>query len=359
MQKLSILSYSNGNGGISEYTNVLVERLKREYDITASVYHSSSSIPQDGSTVLIEYAWNLASGDQLLRDVSSLCYTEPSMPAPKRAIFVEVHDRIKGNQAREIQNFATLIYRSDDIAKKNNATNYLVVPHISYLNVPKLEPYEGSEVKIGWFGLPGKKKRMLEIAKFATKLSLRAKFLVSTSTEETPANREICHSYLVNLQEYAKTHPNIEVLDVGFIPLSSIMDQMKDCSHIVFAHRNTEGSSGSMYLAKRMNRPIISTDTVQARLAGIYTTSIIARKFAFVDGLKVLGYHITKEHRLYTSDFIELTRTLSRKSATLSEILKVRANTVYDGKTAVRSEDLNEEDSLPSLVSSLRVKVHV
>lgn len=351
--KLSILSYSRGNGGISEYINVLVERFRSEYDVVALVYPSACAIPDDGSKVLIEYAWNLASGDQLLLDVSTLASAKDIDGSPSHEVYVEVHDKIRGNKTRQIENFATLIYRSQETAKRNNARRFLVVPHISYLNIPKLEPYKGSEVKIGWFGFPGKKKRMLEIAKFAWRLKARAKFVASTSTEETPASREICHAYVQELRNYAKGHPEIEVKEVGFIPLSEIVLQMSDCSHIVFAHRNSDGNSGSMMLAKRMNRPIISTDTAQARLAGIYTTSIISKGFAFGDAIKVLGYHILKEHKFYPSDFREILNALFCKPTTLEEILRVRSNTFYDGKRPVRSEDSSEEDSLHYLAASI------
>ncbi len=131
---------------------------------------------------------------------------------------------------------------------------------------------------------------------------------------------------------------------------------MRDCSHIVFAHRNSDASSGSIVLAKRANRPIISTDTVQARLARVYTTSIVPRSFALVDAMKVIGYHILREHRFYFSDLKEVLRAISQGQASLEEVLRVESNTIYDGKIVVGKEDESGTDSLPLLVSILGFK---
>jgi hypothetical protein len=353
VHELAILSYSKGRGGISEYTNLLCDRLKAEFNVECSIYFSADNIPAKNTVVLIEYAWNLATGQQLLSDVTKL--SAPSL-ASQRRIYVEVHDKIRGGGVAQIEKLATLFYRSSEIANRNKARQYLILPHISYLNVPKLPPYQGSQIKFGWFGFPGKKKRMVQIAIFANKLGASAKFVVTTSTEETAENWQSAKAYLTELQEYAKDHPNIEVLDAGFLRLPQIVESMRDCSHIVFAHRNSDASSGSIMLAKRANRPIISTDTVQARLARVYTTSIVPRRFAFVDAMKVMSYHILREHRFYFSDLKEVLRAISQSQASLGEVLRVESNTIYDGKIAVGKEDESGTDSLPLLVSILGLK---
>jgi hypothetical protein len=285
-KRLSILTYSEGTGGMSEYTRMLSDRLRNEAAIENEVVNNSTNVTSD--IVLIEYGWGLRRADELVGDVSRL--TEA-----KKKVIVEIHDslmRIPSSVRRELEKKAVLTYRANEIAQFDHVQEYFLYPHISYANVAVKAFGSKSEICLGSFGFGLTVKRIGELVGLCNRLKIRGKFLISLNEELGDRGRE---QFAKTIGSIAKTKgagatgqgfPGSFTLDngiivkSGFFTMDEISRELDECSHLVFAHRSFYAHSGTMTLAKRFSKPIVALDSFQAKQAQAIRCKVFSSKVA-------------------------------------------------------------------------------
>ena len=121
------------------------------------------------------------------------------------------------------------------------------------------------QITLGCFGfsLPG--KNFEKTMRLAKRLGVKCKIMTSVATP-TPHSKRLSIQYLSYLKATADS--NTEIIEV-FGNESKIVAHLQECSHIVFAEDYEIPVSASMKLAALSGRPIIATNTRQAREAGV------------------------------------------------------------------------------------------
>lgn len=285
--EISILTYSNKRGGISEYTGLLYSRLSEKFD--ATIYENPEEIKSN--LVIIEYANGLEKAKRLIKDARELVLRQ-------KRVIVEVHDSLSlfnREQVEWLEQNCSILVRSNESASYNNLIRYFIMPHISYTNVPVLQAYNLKEIQIGSFGFSNKYKRHDLIIETAKKLKVPVKLLISIN-EEIGKERSIRSlaglEKLIGkrLKEGETYHLNDATIKIGFFSLDEIRKDMESCSHILFAHKTSRPySSGTMTLAKRFMRPVVSTNSIQAKMAQVIRVDYFIRSREVKDNLISLG----------------------------------------------------------------------
>jgi hypothetical protein len=339
VKSISLLCYSQGRGGIAEYTELLQRRLSgiAETDVINSVEEAQAE------TVIIEYARGLPLSARIVDDVEKLV-------SRGKHVIVEVHDSLSnlGKEKIEwLEQRCTLLYRSNESAMYDGVYRYYIMPHISYTNIEPLEPYESMELEMGTFGFANKYKRFDLLIKTARKIGVPLRMLISINEE---AGKENSMRSISSLEKSigAKLDRGMEVkkdgisIKVGYFTVEEIKNEMKYCSHIVFAHRSSSFyHSGTMTMAKRFTRPIIANDSFQSRQAQCIRVSSYILSSELKDSLLALGSSILKR-RMIGYTLSQLFRTISGKS--ISTFLLM--NTIR--------EQIMDDDGFNYLVSVLK-----
>ena len=265
---VSILSYSVGEGGVGEYARLALERLTSR-GIGAEIVGEPGEASR--RTVMVEYANGLARGAALLGDVERLS-------AQGKRVLVEVHDTLErfGLEERlKLQKLCVLTYRANEAAERDGIKQYLLLPHLSYANIERSRFREIRDLVLGSFGFASRYKRTGLLIRTAKRLGLPLNLLVSLNEE---VGREKSLRALEELEqefgsplrgegEYRRDDIRVRV---GFFDPREIAREMDACSHIVFAHGSSNYQhSGVMTMAKRFSRPIVATDSFQARQAQV------------------------------------------------------------------------------------------
>jgi hypothetical protein len=258
MTDLSILTYSVSGGGIAEYVGHLRSRLENEFQLSSEVVSDLEAAVSD--TVLIEYQKDLPFGSRLLSDVHRLSKT--------KRVLVEVHDHLSKFPVTDrtiLSQTATLLYRCDEFARYDGVTRYAVMPHLAYLDVPKMDGAYSGTVRLGWFGYAAKHKGLLRILRLARRLRVPVLLMASRNTESVDGLTQ----YEKTVEEAVQHSGADAEIKTGYFSPEEIVKGLNGCSHIVFAHTNQPTASGSIEFAKRAGRPIIATNTFQSRLARV------------------------------------------------------------------------------------------
>jgi hypothetical protein len=298
---VSVLNYSDTSGGITEYSNLVAGRLKAA-GTSSEVVSSAGEVT--GDNVIMEYANGLKRGADLMRDVGVLI-------ARGKRVVVDIHDtleRFAVKERRNLQVQVNLAYRANEAAERDQVSRYVLVPHLSYSNLPAQSRRNGGCTVIGSFGFAAKYKRYPLIVRLARKLDVDLKLMVSVNEEAAPFKTALA------LEELAKeigcripgpgTYASKGVeLEVGFFETAKIAETMSACSHLVFAH-TTSGfhHSGVMTMAKRFSRPIVSLDSFQAKQAQVLRTRSFFKGQGLVDATKSFGAGLL-HRRLETRTF--------------------------------------------------------
>jgi hypothetical protein len=258
MTDLSILTYSVSGGGIAEYVGHLRTRLGNEFQISSEVVSDLNAAVS--GTVLIEYQKDLPLGSRLLTDVQRL--------SKSKKVLVEVHDHLSKFPVTDrtiLSQTATLLYRCDEFARYDGVARYVVMPHLAYLDVPKMDSAYSGKVRLGWFGYAAKHKGLLRILRLARRLGVPVLLMASRNTESADGVTQYQEAV-----EVAVRHSGAEAeIKTGYFSPEEIVKGLNGCSHLVFAHTNQPTASGSIEFAKRAGRPILATNTFQSRLARI------------------------------------------------------------------------------------------
>jgi SAM-dependent methyltransferase len=299
--RLSILTYSEGTGGMSEYTRILSDRLRNEADVENEVIDNSANATSD--VVLIEYGWGLRRADELVRDVSRLTQAN-------KKVIVEIHDsllRIPPSIRRDLEKKALLTYRANEIAQFDHVREYFLYPHISYANVAAKASPSKNEICLGSFGFGLTIKRIGELVSLCRRLKVRGKFLISMNEElgnrgkkqfaKTIGSITKVNGVVVTSQGLPSSPPqrNGIIVKTGFFTIQEISRELEECSHLVFAHRSFYCNSGTMTLAKRFCKPIVALDSFQAKQAQVIRCAVFSSKRAslkeeiLVSGAVLLG----------------------------------------------------------------------
>ncbi len=346
--QISILSYSDEKGGISEYVEVLSGRLKSEWQMDVQIARDSKEVLFD--TVIVEYSRGLGRAERLIHDVDYL-------RSQNKTVIIENHDTISkltvGERIR-LQNEATLTYKANEIGERDKIEKYYLYPHISYMNVP-LQPYENRDkICLGTFGFAFNYKNLDEIAWLAKKLKVKAKLLISINQE---VGREEGQEVIRKLKRIKWLHvfqreessriaaENGIIAKIGFFTLQEVVEELKGCSHIVFAHGSGPSNSGVMTFAKRLSRPIVATDSFQARQAQVIRVGVFSKFLVFQKKIKSLMVGLTRGQRPNFVEFIRETYNLVADRTTRISLLFLKEH----------SEELaRDEDGLPYLVAILQ-----
>lgn len=282
-KKICILNYSKKFGGIIEYTRLLAYRLQKEYQTDAKIIDSAAEC--DTNEVIMEFAPGVVDSSRFLQDFETLS-------RKKCRIYVDVHDtmykKFTLEQRKKFETGATLMYRANELAEIDEINNYLLFPLISYADrtgqVKIRSASSGGEIILGTFGFASNWKRMGEIIRLVNKLGVKAKILLSISTE-SPINEQ--QEVIDRLLQENKENKNITI-KVGdftdrtkegyFNQKRELIEELDECTHYIFALRNNIAPSASMQFVKMFNRPIISLDTFQAKQAQVIRTKFFASR---------------------------------------------------------------------------------
>ncbi|HZW58562.1 MAG TPA: methyltransferase domain-containing protein [Nitrososphaerales archaeon] len=283
IKSISILSYTNKRGGISEYISALSERLTDERGFDVDVVNEPETAKS--KIVLIEFESGLERSRGLVNDVDYLL-------KQGKKVIIEIHDCLTRSESfdfdtvRNLQEKAILTYRANEIAELDGAEKYFLYPHISYLNLPEQPFAQFDDICLGSFGFGTTSKRFDEIVAFAKKVNARARILISINQEY---GLKECIRVVNNLKKDRQivvyddpknssiNRSDRIVVRSGFFTTEEILGELKNCSHILFAQKSHYWTSGTMTFAKRLSRPIVAIDSFQAKQAQVIRVSTFSR----------------------------------------------------------------------------------
>jgi len=286
INKISIISYSLGsNGGISKYAKLLTSRLDGEKGVTANLYNNVKTAAKSyAKDVLIEYHPSLRTGADLVKDIKYL-------KRNKKNVYVEIHEHIgilSSEQRRVLGRDAIMLYRANEFAEHDKITNYLLVPQMSYTNIP-INDKAPKDILVGTFGYAIKEKRINELVALLTRLNVKGLFILGLNLEIKDADNTMKREIerikriadrnddvaVINKEEAYPKDKKI-VIELGDFSDNENAQELEKCSHFIFAQRQAFAPSGSMVYVKRfIGRPIISLNNYQSKFSGVVRVEVL------------------------------------------------------------------------------------
>lgn len=145
------------------------------------------------------------------------------------------------------------------------------MPHIAY---PKanMEINTNIELKLGSFGFVFKFKNFHKICKLAKKLNIPLILLLSIPERKSTGGDKLERERALKLANKIKKkyQSGTIKIEIGFFDDKYIAKELSNCSHIIFAQKSANQTSGSMRFAIALNKPVIALDSYQAREAQVY-----------------------------------------------------------------------------------------
>lgn len=345
---IDLLCYSIKEDGILIYSRILKERLENELSQKVNLIHKAEE--SVSGTIIIEYHRGFQSESDLLFDIDTLNKKGSS-------IILENHSPIGKELYQKILKLGServvVTYRSSEMAYNDQAKVFGILPHISYVNIPYMEPFQESNIRIGSFGFLGKQKGVDEIIRLCRRLKLPAILLLGYNPLGSMDKYERAISNLkskyiddkrVKIIENTKWNYNVsDSINIiyGRFTDEQILFNMSKCSHIAFAHRNRIEESGTMKYAKRLNRPIFALDSYQAKIGQIYRF----KKFVwstpfriFIDSMTEYGLSLLRNKikidkaagRMFCAFVDFLDQLLLSRSPSAVKIMNLKANHIRD-----------------------------
>lgn len=260
--ELDILLTVWGQGGITEYSQVLRERILREWKVKVSVRASSADV--EAEHVLVQFENGLPNASRIISDALDLA-------SAGRSVYFDTHSAFSDFGAwngylPELEVKTKMLYRANEVAEADSVSRYYLFPHLSYLNVPELPP-RSLPLRLGSFGFAARGKRHEELILATRRLRVPLRLLLSINTEVSEKVAEDMSGYVASLQR--RSGRDVEVVS-GFFSYEEIERRLADCSHLIFTTKSALSNSGSIQLAKRLNKPILSLESFQAQQAQVH-----------------------------------------------------------------------------------------
>lgn len=180
-----------------------------------------------------------------------------------------------------IEHYPNLLLRCNEFGKYLNINRYTLMPHISYdINIKAAD--KNSPIKIGSFGAAKHYKHFEEICQLGIKLNVPV-IIVATVVDEPIAKQESEETAKWLINKF-KNFKNIKIF-TGYFTNEEIAEKLSSCTHLIFAQ--DEGrfwTSGSMRFAAALGKPVIASDSWQAKEASVLRVKNI--KSITIDFLK-------------------------------------------------------------------------
>lgn len=345
---VDILCYSEKDDGILIYSKLLKFRLESEYALNIKIKHEMAN--GTAALVIIEYHKGLKNDERLLQDVRNIIQNGSD-------VILENHSTIGNDLYSKLLHLGnghfTITYRSCEMAIKDKASEYRLLPHLSYTNIPSLEPFTGNLIRIGTFGFFGKQKGTADLIKLCKRLKVPAILLLGHNPleSETMFNNAIDklkNKYMFDQDVEFSEGADTIIRDLNKINIvfgtftdEQIIGYMAKCSHIAFSHRSRMEESGTMKYAKRLNRPIFALDSFQSRIGQVYRF----KKFnkwtplsVFKDSLVESGLALLRRNKtlmeiieeIFNSIVVFIDQLFVGKSPTIKDLLSLDAKEIRD-----------------------------
>lgn len=309
---VSVISYSKGkNGGINRYATTLAKRLKKEYKINAEIVDTTKEAKYN--TVVIEE--QALCSDQKLKEEVSYLRSKGS------DIFIEIHDSIK-NADKKIVNYieknTTLLYRCNEMAENDGIKKYLLMPLVSYKDIPIVRNERTKGICIGTMAYALPNKRLEDIVDLAKRLDVKAKIVLGINNEA--ANVEKANAEAIkkieqlwgNDEDIAISYKGSKSQDkrikirIGSFTHKEDEEELKECTHFIFAQKGSLAPSGSMVFVKRLeNRPIISLDNFQAKQSQVIRIKLLNdnKQKMIIETTKFYGRNLLQGNRIHLGNY--------------------------------------------------------
>ncbi|MGC8516234.1 MAG: class I SAM-dependent methyltransferase [Thermoplasmata archaeon] len=267
--EVNILTPQDHRDGISIYARMLQRRFE-EVGIKVHLYQREDEIKNEHPTILELFSGKLQDLPKNRRTIIEMHNTPAS--SIKRFLYYLLRNRsiemarFSVKQNRELRRY-TLLIRSPELimGPLSKASSYFFMPHIAYPDFGiRADP---SGICIGTFGFLSKNKRFESICDLAVRLNVPAIILMSKNDSST----------VLKIQKYANkiirkysAFENIKI-SFGFLTEDEILQELKNCSHIIFNQKNSKiQTSGSYRFLAQLGVPIISTNSFQAIESQVY-----------------------------------------------------------------------------------------
>ena len=312
-KKVSIISYSQGTkGGINEYAIALSKRLRKEYAMSVEIVKSASDAKY--KDVIIQEQLVLCDDNKLKMEIQHL-------KSKGSRVFVEIHDSMKGADPatmRYIQDNSNVLCRCNEMAVQDRLNKYLLMPLISYKDLPAIAPSKSKQICIGSMGYALSGKRIDEIVNLAKRLGVRAKITmgINTETQSVIKNNELTIKKIEALDDgreigvyYKGTkEPNRRIrIKLGAFTPNEIEKELSECTHFVFAQKGAIVPSATMAFVKRLQgRPIISLDTFQAKQMQAIRVKILnpEKRQMIVDTTKFYIWYFMQVNKIHVKEYL-------------------------------------------------------
>jgi hypothetical protein len=261
--EVDILLSTNGVGGITEYAEVMRQRLIDEAGIGVSIAMRRGQVT--ARDVVVQFENGLPRAETLINDALDLADLGHRVYFDVHAAFSDFG--LWNSYLPQLERKTRMLYRANEVAEADGVEEFTLMPHLSYRNVPPLPPSPRAEIKLGTFGFASRGKRYEDLIMAARRMWVPIKLLLSVDTEISERVADDMRKYIAELKR--NSCDRVEIRD-GFFSYEEIKQGLIDCSHLIFTTRDALSNSGSMQLAKRLNKPILSLKTFQAQQAQVH-----------------------------------------------------------------------------------------
>ena len=304
IKQINIVCPTKGTqNGIYAYSEYLSKRLKEEFGINSKIYDSFYDI-NNIFPVLYEYEASLPLPNDVLNknvliETHSLHFrfnfyyykNKIKYSSTFKTKIVNVLHLIVGvaigdiyyryiaskelidkrEHDLEILDNSFVLAKSNSLVEKAYIKKYLLMPHIAY---PKfnMEINTNIELKLGSFGFAFKFKNFHKVCKLAKKLNIPLILLLSIPERKSTDGDKLERERALKLANKIKKKYESKTIqiEIGFFDDKYIAKELSNCSHIIFAQKSANQTSGSMRFAIALNKPVIALDSYQAREAQVY-----------------------------------------------------------------------------------------
>ena len=266
---VNILAPQNQRDGISIYARMLKKRFE-DAGIRAQVYASENEIKNEYPTILEYFSGKLQKLPKDKKTIIEMHNTPAS--SIKRFLYYLFRNRsletatFSVRQNRELIHYTLLIKAPEMLTGSlSNVPRYFIMPHIAYPDYGIRAHPNGK--CIGTFGFLSRNKRFESICDLAIRLNVPA-IIVMTINDLSPYAR--IREYASKIMKKYSSFKNIKI-SFGFFTEEEVLEQLKNCSHIIFNQKNSKiQTSGSYRFLAQLGIPIISVDSFQAVESRVY-----------------------------------------------------------------------------------------
>jgi len=265
LTKVNIISPMKKQDGITIYAENLRKRFEQigiEVNLVANYKDCNLSYP-----TIFEYEPSLLQNIPYDKNIFIEMHSTKANLKTVAGVFLNTHSFKKSLQFFKnilfIRAHRKNIIRSSDLTSKFflNLKSYIIMPHIAYPDSGiRADP---DNICIGSFGFAFPDKNFDQICELAIRLNVKCVLLLSINNS-TKGMFEVTSRTISQLKEKYNKYENI-TMRVGFFTDKEILEQLKVCSHIIFAQNNSGQTSGSYRFPVQLGIPIIATDSFQAR----------------------------------------------------------------------------------------------